>query len=281
MNRRGLIVLMAVLAAVGVPAPAARAATVAGPIHPAFGDWEGRGPFGLRLSFALVRHGRQAAVTDLALGLPLSCRARGAQVWDAGLLTPVEYLAPGTVLHGPFPPLGPRQFEFFLPPTKSQPFVSPFLGSLSSARRGVLDVPSWTQFRCHRTAWPRTLRFTLTATRRVSVADGLWRGTVTAPAGMSGSVRLRVIAGGRIVTDIAVTYTCPPAQGGTGNWELGPLPTVGYLIAANGSIGGTRATETEWQGRFDDHGGLSGTFAPPPCLTGTGLTPRFTARPAG
>ena len=279
-RRRSLIVLMTVLSAVGVAAPVGHTTTAA-PIRPVFGDWEGRGPFGLRLSFALIRHGGQAAVSDLSLGLPVSCRARGAQTWDAGLIAPVEYLAPGTVLHGPFPPLGPRQFELFLPPTKSHPFTSPFLGSLSSARRGVLGVPSWTQYGCHRTAWPRTLGFALTATRRVHVADGLWRGAITAPAGMTGSVRVRVVAGGRIVTDIAVTYTCPPAHGGTGNWELGPLPSTGYLIAANGSIGGTRATETEWQGRFGSHGLLSGTFTPPPCLAGTGQTPRFTARPAG
>lgn len=276
----GLLVALSagtVLTFAATSGSAARATTV---VAPALGNWEGRGPFGLRLSFAFVRRGSHVGVADLALGLPVSCRVHGAQTWDAGMISPVEFLAPGTVLHGPFPPLGPRQFEFFLPPTRAQPLQAPFLGSFSSAHAGVLDVPSWTRYGCHHSAWPATLRFTISPRHRVHVADGLWRGTVTAPSGMSGTVAVRVIDGGRIETDIEVTYVCPPAQGGSGNWSIGPLRTTGFLIAADGSIGGTPATETQWRGRFDGRGVLSGTFTPPPCLAGTGLTPRFRARRA-
>lgn len=49
------------------------------PIRPVLGDWEGKGPLGLRLSFAFVRTGRAVKVADFALGLPTGCRSAGIE----------------------------------------------------------------------------------------------------------------------------------------------------------------------------------------------------------
>lgn len=271
------LVVAAAGALVGLGAPAASGAVR--PIRPVLGDWEGSGPLGLRLSFAFVRRGGHVAVADLALGLPTGCRSTGIDTWDAGAVARVGYIAPGTVLHGPFPPIGPRQFEFILPPTRQQPFVAPFEGMFSSSRRGVLLIESPTRFGCRRTGWPRTLRFALTAAHRVSVADGLWTGTFGSPAGISGAVKIRVIDHGRIETDFSTAYACPPPSGGAGRFEIGPLPTVGYLIAANGSIGATAGTQGTWSGRFAATGVITGKVMASFCSPT--VTARFTARRTG
>lgn len=240
------------------------------------GDWEGKGPLGLRLSFAFARRGGQVVLTNFALGLPTGCRSSGIETWDAGEVQRVEYIAPGSALHGPFPPLGPRQFELFLPPTKQNPFEAPFLGTFSSATRGVLSIESPTRVGCPHTGWPRTLHFALSAARRAAVADGLWTGTINSPAGMSGTVSIRVIDRGRLETDFSATYSCP--SGGGGSLEIGPLATVGYLIAADGSIGGAQGTETTWQGRFAK-GMINGTLVASDCSPA--VTAGFTAHRTG
>jgi hypothetical protein len=230
------------------------------------------------LSFAFARsRGGQVVVRNLALGLPTSCRSTGTMTWDAGLEAKGEYLAPGTVLHGPFPPIGPRQFELLLPPTPKQPLPTPFEGTLSSSRTGSLSVPSWTRYGCRHTRWPRTLRFALHAAHRVAVADGLWTGSVTAPAGVSGTVRIRVIGRGRLETDFGASYVCP--SGDSGRFEIGPLATVGFLIAADGSIGRTRGTQSQWSGRFGSDGAMRGTFDASFCSPA--VQAGFTARRTG
>jgi hypothetical protein len=61
-----------------------------------------------------------------------------------------------------------------------------------------------------------------------------------------------VIDHGRIETDFAATFVCP--GGGGGNFEIGPLPSVGYPIAADGTVGRTRGTQSAWGGRFGGRG---------------------------
>jgi hypothetical protein len=249
------------------------------PIRPVLGNWEGSGPLGLRLSFAFVRRGGHIVASDLALGLPTGCRSSGIETWDAGAVPQLEYIAPGTLLHGPFPPIGPRQFEFILPPTKQQPFVAPFEGTFSNSRRGVLLIESPTRFGCPHTGWPRTLRFALAAARRTPITDGLWTGTFDSPTGLSGRVKIRVIDHGRIETDFSAAYACPPPNRGGGHFEIGPLPTVGYLIAANGSIGATKGTEAAWRGRFAPTGVITGNL--PASFCSPTIRARFTARRTG
>ena len=261
---------MVAVVAVGVGLSGSGTALASGiqkPVRPVLGDWEGTGPLGLRLSFAFVRRRGRVVVADLALGLPTGCRSTGPQTWEAGVVPRIEYIAPGTVLHGPFPRLGPTRFELRIPPTRQQPFVAPFQGTFSSSRRGVLRIESPTRFGCPHAGWPRTLRFVLAAAHRIPVADGLWTGLVDSPAGMSGTVKIRVIDHGRIETDFSAANSCPPAGGGGGSFEIGPLPTAGYLIGANGSIGVTRGTETAWSGRFAADGRIRGTFNASFCST--------------
>ena len=276
----GVVAVLVVAAVVGLVlwgTPAASGAQR--PIRPVLGNWEGSGPLGLRLSFVFVRRGGHVVVADLALGLPTGCRSTGIETWDAGAVPQVEYIAPGTVLHGPFPPIGPRQFEFRLPPSRQQPFVAPFEGTFSSSHRGVLLIESPTRFGCPRTGWPRTLRFALAAAHRIPVTDGLWTGTVNSLAGSSGKVEIRVIDHGRIETDFSAVYACPPPNRGGGHFEIGPLRTVGFLIAANGSIGATTGTEAAWSGRFAATGVMSGTFMASSCSPT--IKARFTARLTG
>jgi hypothetical protein len=248
-------------------------------LQPVLGDWEGTGPYGLRLSFEFVRVGRHVIARDLALGLPISCRSTGNETWDASATPQVEYVAPGTALHGPFPPLGPSQFELIIPPAAKQLVSITMQGRFSSPRRGVISILA-PRLGCAHTAWPKTLSFALTAAHRVPVADGLWTGTVTGPAGASGRVKIRVIDGGRIETDFSVSYSCPPAIGTSGNFELGPLATVGFLIEGNGSIGGAQGSETAWNGHFAANGLLTGAFVASACGSPT-LRPTFTARRTG
>jgi hypothetical protein len=252
-----------VVAALGVTASVAPAvARGPRPIHPVLGDWEGVGPHGVRLSFEFARRAGHVVVLQLALGLPDSCRSPGNPAWDAGAQPNVEYIAPGSALHGPFAPLGATQFELILTPTRAAPWAVVMPGQFSNARHGALTVPA-PRLRCAHGRWPTALRFALAAAQRVPVADGLWTGNVTGPSGASGTVRIRVIDGGRIETDFQAAYTCPPV--GSANFEIGPLPTVGFLIAANGAIGGMVAGSTVWSGHFAATGQIEGNLTPVDC----------------
>ncbi len=270
----GALATLATLAGAPAAAPA-----VSAHLRPVLGDWEGAGPYGLRLSFRFVRVGHHVLARDLALGLPTSCRSNGDQTWDASATPQVEYIAPGTALHGPFPPLGPAQFELIIPPAARQPFPLTLSGRFSNPRRGMVSVLS-PRLGCAHTAWPKTLSFALTAARRVSVADGLWTGTVSGPAGASGTVKIRVVDAGRIETDFSAAYSCPPAIGASGNFEIGPLTNVGFLIEASGAVGGAKGTETVWRAHFASNGVLIGTFVATACGAPT-LQPTFTARWTG
>lgn len=236
-------------------------AAASAPIRPVLGDWEGRGPLGLRLSFAFVKHGNKTVVRDMALGLPTGCRSSGQASWTVATEPKLEYAAPGSKLHAPFKALGAKQFFFLLPPTTKSRYPAEIDGTFSDARHGALSIPSPTTVGCTSTGWPKTLRFSLAASRRVSVRDGLWTGSLTT-AQTSGTVAIRVIGGGRIETDFKVAFTCPS---GSGTFELGPLATVGIPIEANGAIDESPTTETVFGGTFGASGTLRGTIASPGC----------------
>jgi hypothetical protein len=281
-NRRGT--RFALAAAVGLVTSACvfpGLSLARGVVRPLFSDWEGSGPHGIGLSFEFVRRGRRAVASDFALGLPTGCRTRGMEAWQAGAIRAVEYIAPGSVLHGPFPPLGARQFEFILPGSASRPFPVIMEGHFSSRSAGNVSLPSPFSSRCHGKGWPATLRFRLRAAHRLPVSDGVWTGAVAGPpAGTDGAVRIRVIDGGRIETDFSASYVCPPPNNSPGGVELGPLPTEGVLIAANGLLGGAPGTETMFRARFAAHGTLHGTFAASGCGTPL-IHPTFRARAPG
>jgi hypothetical protein len=132
------------------------------------------------------------------------------------------------------------------------------------------------------------------------VRDGTWTGPVgPPPSAISGSVHITVIAGGRIETDFSVSSTCATASGQQtsrpDSFEIGPLPTVGQFIAADGSVGivgpstatsiggVTTTAPAAWEGRFGPDGVMRGTFSAPtsdPTDCGARVVhPSFTAGP--
>ena len=274
---RGIGATLAVAAVLGASAVAAAAASDPRPIHPVLGDWEGVGPHGVRMSFEFARRAAHVVVLQLALGLPTGCRSPGNPAWDVGATPNAEYVAPGSALHGPFPPLGATQFELVLGPTRAAPFPVLMQGRFSDSRHGALSIPR-PVLRCAHGGWPARLRFALAAAQRVPVADGLWTGGLTGPGGAGGTVRIRVIDDGRIETDFQAAYACP--SGGNANFEIGPLPTIGFLIAADGTIGGMIGSNRIWSGRFAANGQIAGNVTPVGCV-GSPAPYAFTASRTG
>jgi hypothetical protein len=90
-------------------------------------------------------------------------------------------------------------------------------------------------------------------------------------------VQIRVIDSGRIETDFQASFTCP--DGHTAGFEIGPLPTIGNLIAADGGIGGMISGAMVWSGQFTAGEQLTGTFTSLGCASPT--TYAFTAAPTG
>jgi hypothetical protein len=265
---RGIAVTLAAFAAL---APAAHAHVAPGAssaraaIHPILGDWEGSGPDGLELSFQLVRHGHRVAVRDLALGLPSGCRSAGNPAWEAGAVPMVEFIARGTVVNGSLRRLGPAPFEMVIPSTSAAALPVVMLGRFFTPSRGTLSILS-PRVDCATGGWPKTLRFTIASDHRVAVGDGSWTGNASGtPGGASGTVQIRVIDGGRIETDFQASYTCP--DGHTAGFQIGPLPTIGNLIGADGGIGGIISGEMVWSGQFTAGGQLTGTFTSLGCTS--------------
>jgi hypothetical protein len=277
---RGIAVTLAAFAALTAAArahAASGASSARAAIHPILGDWEGSGPDGLGLSFQLVRHGRRMAVRDLALGLPSGCRSAGNPAWEAGAVPMVEFIARGTVLNGSLRPLGPAPFEMIIPSTSAGALPVVMLGRFFTPSRGTLSILS-PKVECATGGWPKTLRFTIASDHRVAVDDGVWAGSVTsAPGGGTGTVQIRVTDGGRIETDFQASYTC--SDGHTAGFQIGPLPTIGNLIAADGGIGGIISGEVVWSGRFSAGGQLTGTFTSLGCTSPATYT--FTAARTG
>jgi hypothetical protein len=269
---------LAAFAALGAAAHshvASGASSAKAAIHPMLGDWEGSGPHGLGLSFEFVRLGRRMALHDVALGLPSGCRSAGNPAWETGAVPGVEFIAPGTVMHGPFRPLGPARFEMIIPSQSADALPVIMLGRFSTASRGTLSILS-PKLSCATGGWPKTLRFSIAAEHRVAISDGSWTGNATSTlGGASGTVQIRVIDGGRIETDFQASYTC--SDGHTAGFQIGPLPTTGNLIAADGAIGGIISGETVWSGQFTAGGQLTGTFTSLGCTSSTTYT--FSAAP--
>jgi hypothetical protein len=83
-------VVVAVVAVVSVLAPTAEAWRAR---SPALGNWEGRGPHGLPLSFRFVRSHRHVGVKDLVVGYGLSCPA--SRIHAEAVAYRAGYIGPG------------------------------------------------------------------------------------------------------------------------------------------------------------------------------------------
>jgi hypothetical protein len=104
------------------------------------------------------------------------------------------------------------------------------------------------------------LHFALHAARRTSVGDGTYTGAIAPPpTGITGTVRATVVAGGRVLTDLAISWSCP--AGTNGGFELGPSPATREFIGADGAVNGHRTPIGSWSGRFEPGDKLAGTFA--------------------
>lgn len=255
-------VVSAALAAAS-QAPAASAATHA-PTQPAAGDWEGIGPHGLRMSFALTGRGRRARVPDAAVSLPNGCRSAPEGGFSTVNLSRISYYPPTRYAEllpgGAFTIKQPGQFAIVGTDVDVPKYPVVITGSFRSSRAGSSSVPVYS-FKCPRgTGWSKQSRFSLRRSKRTVVRDGRYAGTVTGPgsAQISGTVHATVVGGGRVLTDFAVTYRCSSGTGAS--FELGPSRAVGEFIGPTGLIEEHWTPAGKWSAGFAAGGDLAGTF---------------------
>jgi hypothetical protein len=275
-GRIALTVTAGLLAAV---TPAVASSRIAAASVPAVGDWEGVGPHGLPLSFALARRHRHVVATAIAVGYPGGCPATKSDGYVIPLVH-VGYSGPG----------GLHSVVSF--------FAAPGSASLSGRVRGVSG--SWLltgRFATRRSGtlasaapaggpgcgWPkRELTWRVHRGRRVAIADGHWSGQVSGPNITGGTVTAFVAAGGRAVTHFAASfqYACPDGGYGPENFEA----TWGEFISPGGSFGSPQddpisvdGVTVSWAGAFSPTGLMTGsltTAGPAAC----GPTPQSTVR---
>jgi len=241
--------------------PRGRSARAAGIVQPRGGDWEGSGPHGLRMSFELAGAGRSARLRYLAVSLPSGCRVGAAPSFYATYFARTYYYPPTrypeAILGGVFEIKPAGDFAIVGIDSRLPKFPLVIVGRFSTARAGTAAVPAY-QFKCQTGGWARTLHFALSARRRSGVADGTYTGTVVGPPpGVSGTLRATVVGGGRVLTDFAVSWTCPDNGGG---FELGPSTATGEFIGSDGAIGEHWTPLGRWSGHFGPGGHFAGTF---------------------
>lgn len=236
---------------------------------PASGNWEGRGPHGLALSFQLRRVAGGIRADALAVSVPIGCPAtRRNSIAVAGTRT--AYAGrPGAIRLTLDAPQYPVELD----------------GPLLSARRAILTMA--TPIGPPRACWPGALRFQVAPAGRVPVADGEWAGTVKGAHGMSGTIRIRVAARGRAITSFSFAVNCPgSAASSRSNYRFGP-DLNGQFITAAGTFSGpaaplvTPGLRLVWHGRFAP-GRVSGTLGRfgDPCRLGGAQSASFVAQPA-
>ena len=256
--------------------PCATAAESRTLLRPVLGDWEGVGPHGLPLSFALSSertfvHGRrvqEVVMRNLVIAYPTAClRARESR--QAFAYPRVEYTGPGA------PPVTfhfkrPDQFQLTLLGAPGFKVGIPVIlqGRLLGARSGVLFQPQLQHPTDRSCGWPmKTFTWRLHPGKRRKVADGTWKGTVAAPGGVTGAVSATVGADGRTVDRFQIDHTC--TDGTTSTLKFSPAlfvatkPTSEF-ISSSGAIRGwgpnVNGVQTGWRGRFGSDGMLRGTF---------------------
>ncbi len=271
--------IVALVAVVPVLAPTADAGRIR---SPARGDWEGRGPHGLPLSFRFVGSHGHVGVRDLVIGSGVSCPATRfsaeAVAYDAGYLGPGR---PSPFLHTFHLPA-----NGFLIDLRGATTFGSLEGRLASRSRGTLwmsaptDTPD---------CWPqKTDRWKLRHRTRRSVQDGSWAGSVSLPGAPSitGTVTVGVSAHGRELDEFSLSYHCGPEGGGGG---ITARPAYEFIDAGGGFAGPpdhqtVNGVPTTWSGRFGTDGVLNGTFSTAnlcsPTTASTPLTLTFSARHA-
>lgn len=252
----GVFSVLAVMAVLPALAPAAAARRIR---SPALGNWEGRGPHGLPLSFRFAGRRGHVGVRDLVIGYGLSCPPKRSNAetlaYDAG------YIGPGR------PSAFLKTFKIpangFLMDLRGATLFGTLEGRLQSRRRGRLSMSAPPNApRC----WPRkTDRWKIRRQKRRVVRDGTWTGSVTQASNqsVSGTVTVGVAADGRELDTFSLSYRCGP-QGGGGGITTHPAYE---FIGAGGGIAGPPASEvvngvpSTWSGHFGTDGVLRGTFS--------------------
>jgi len=214
------------------------------------------------MSFALSGRGRRARVHDAAVSLPNGCRSAPEGGFSTVNLSRIAYYPPTRSAQllpgGAFTIKQPGQFAIVGTDVDVPKYPVVITGSFRTSRAGSAGVPAYS-FKCRRGAgWSKTSRFSLRRSTRTTVPDGAYSGTVTGPEpGITGTVHARVVGGGRVLTDLAVSYRC--SDGAGTSFELGPSRAAGEFIGPTGAVEEHWTPAGRWSGRFAA-GALSGTF---------------------
>jgi hypothetical protein len=272
--------ILALVAVVPVLAPTAYARRIR---SPTLGNWEGRGPHGLPLSFRFVRSHGHVDVRDLVIGYGTSCPAKRANAeavaYEAG------YIGPGR------PSAFLDTFNIpangFLIDLQGATTFGTLEGRLRSGRRGKLwmSAPKHTPH-----CWPRkTNRWEIRRRKRRAVRDGTWAGSVAqmgAPS-VTGTVTVGVAAHGRELESFSLSYRCSSQQPGGGG--ITTSPAYEFIDVVGGFAGPpnhqiVNGIPTTWSGHFGTDGVLRGTFSTAnqcsPTSASTPVTVTFSARHA-
>ncbi len=260
----GILSVLALVAVLPGLAPAASARRVRAP---ALGNWEGRGPHGLPLSFRFVRSHRHVGVRNLVIGYGVSCPPKRSSAeslaYDAG------YIGPGR------PSAFLKTFKIpangFLIDLRGAKLFGTLEGRLQSRRRGRVSMSAPPNVpRC----WPRkTDRWKIRWQKRRAVRDGTWTGTVTQASSpsVSGTVTVGVAAHGRELDTFSLSYHCGPDGGGGG---ITTHPAYEFIDSGGGIAGPpspqiVNGVPTGWSGHFGTDGTLRGTFTTADLCTST------------
>lgn len=247
---------------------------------PALGNWEGRGPHGLPLSYRFVRSHGHVEVRDLVIGYGFSCPPKRANA--EAVLYSAGYIGPGRP--SPFLKTFHIPVNGFLIDLQGATTFGTLEGRLTRRSRGRLSMsaPKSTP-RC----WPRkTNRWKIRRRSRRVVRDGTWAGTVTQAddPSITGTLEVGVAAHGRELSSFSLSYTCGPGGGGGG---ITTSPAYEF-IDTGGVFAGppthqiVNGVPTTWSGRFGTDKVLRGTFTTAnqcrPSTSSTPVTLAFTAR---
>ena len=214
------------------------------------------------MSFELVPQGRSAHLRYLAQSLPSGCRIGAAPSFYTTYFAKSYYYPPTRypepILHGVFEVKPAGAFAIVGVSSKYPQFPLVVIGRFATSRTGTAEVPAY-PFKCAKGGWPRTLHFSLHAALRTSVGDGTYTGPVVPPpTGITGTVRATVVGGGRVLTDLAISWYCPDST--NAGFELGPTPATGEFIGSDGAVDGHWTPIGSWSGRFEPGDKLVGTF---------------------
>jgi hypothetical protein len=219
------------------------------------GNWEGRGPHGLPLSFSLAQRNGHLVATSIALGAPWACPATKRDA-EAIALSEVAYAGPGAsqattagaVLSGRVP---------------GRSHISVLKGEFSSPRSGILSIHVKCSVGC---GWPtRNLTWQVRRAPRIHLADGHRVVALVAPGITAGKVRALVSGHGRVLQSISTTFNCETdTESITGGFQLSPAyefirPNGRFLSPlSRNTIDGHAAL---WSGRLSRDGALRGTVS--------------------